>query len=49
MHNNLQRFMSDSQLSITHPVFFMFHSWMDLALETKARKVRTESLSNSRI
>ena len=32
MHNNLQRFMADAQLSITHPIFFMFHSWMDLAL-----------------
>ena len=47
MHNNLQRFMSDSQLSITHPVFFMFHSWMDLALETKARMVRKGN--NSRV
>lgn len=40
MHNNLQRFMSDAQLSITHPLFFLYHSWIDLALETKIRMVR---------
>jgi hypothetical protein len=40
IHNNLQRFMSDSQLSITHPIFFLFHSWVDLALETKVRMIR---------
>jgi len=45
MHNNLQRFMSDAQLSITHPVFFMYHSWIDLALETKARMVRNSNRS----
>ena len=40
IHNNLQRFMSDAQLSITHPIFFLFHSWVDLALETKIRMIR---------
>lgn len=47
MHNNLQRFMSDAQLSITHPIFFLFHSWCDLALETKIRMVRQSDRSAS--
>lgn len=29
MHNIMQLFMSDSQLSITNPIFFLFHSWID--------------------
>ncbi len=32
MHNNLQLFMSDSQLSITNPIFFLYHSWIDYEL-----------------
>ena len=41
IHNSLQLFMSDSQLSITNPLFFLYHSWIDLALETKIRLIRT--------
>ena len=46
-HDNLHRFMSDSAFSITHPIFFLFHSWIDLALETKARLVRNSDRSDS--
>lgn len=41
MHNNLQLFMSDSQLSITNPIFFLYHSWIDYQLELKIRTIRT--------
>jgi len=35
--------MSDSQLSITNPLFFIYHSWIDLALETKIRMIRNSN------
>ena len=41
MHNNLQLFMSDAQISITNLLFFLYHAWIDLALETKIRMIRT--------
>lgn len=47
MHNLLQLFMSDSQLSITNPLFFLFHSWIDYMLEVKIRMIRTSSDSKS--
>ena len=46
-HNNLQRFMSDSSFSITHLIFYLYHSWIDLALETKARMIRSSNRSES--
>ena len=46
-HNNLQRFMSDSSFSITHLIFYLYHSWIDLALETKARMIRSSNSSES--
>lgn len=42
MHNLLQLFMSDSQLSITNPLFFLYHSWIDYQLEVKIRMIRTD-------
>ena len=39
--------MSDSAFSITHPIFFLFHSWIDLALETKARMVRNSDRNSA--
>ena len=49
MHNNLQLFMSDSQLSITNLIFFLYHSWIDLALETKIRMIRNSDISQAEL
>lgn len=47
MHNLLQLFMSDSQLSITNPLFFLYHSWIDYQLEVKIRMIRTSPVSKT--
>lgn len=39
--------MSDSQLSITNPIFFLFHSWIDYQLEVKIRMIRTSTNNKS--
>jgi hypothetical protein len=46
MHNLLQLFMSDSQISITNPIFFLYHAWIDYQLEVKIRMIRTSPTSN---
>jgi hypothetical protein len=34
--------MSDSQLSIINPLFFLYHSWIDYELEVKIRMIRVD-------
>jgi len=41
-HNNMMYFMRDSMFSICNLLFFVYHSWIDLALETKARLIRAD-------
>lgn len=45
-HNNLSIFMSDAAFSITNLFFFLYHSWIDLALETKIRLIRQDPKEN---
>jgi hypothetical protein len=47
MHNIMQLFMSDSQLSITNPIFFLYHSWIDFELELKIRMIRNSTNSKT--
>ena len=37
--------MNDSSFSITNMLFYLYHSWIDLALETKARLIRQSDRS----
>lgn len=43
MHNNMQFFLIDGEFSITNTIFFLFHSWIDLALETRIRMIRSNT------
>ena len=42
-HNNMMYFMRDASYSICNLLFFIYHSWIDLTLETKARLIRNDS------
>jgi hypothetical protein len=37
MHNNQKFIMSDPLFSVTNPLFFLYHSWIDVQLEMKVR------------
>ena len=47
-HNNMMFFMRDATYSICNILFFIYHSWIDLALETKARLIRNDPRQNSK-
>lgn len=47
IHNLLQLFMSDAQLSITNPIFFIYHSFIDYMLEVKIRMIRTSTKNST--
>jgi hypothetical protein len=43
MHNNQQFIMNDASFSVTNPLFFLYHSWIDVQLEMKIRMCHDSS------
>lgn len=42
MHNNLGSMMNDANFSVINPIFFAYHSFIDLMLEIKIQWINAE-------
>ena len=40
MHNNQRYCMNDAAFSVTNPIFFAYHSLIDLMLEYKINEIK---------
>jgi hypothetical protein len=47
MHNNMHFSMVDGNFSLTHLMFFPYHSWIDVMLEMKIRQCDTPQQANN--